>query len=343
MAFPKKRRHDRSEQDSEYFQCYSDITVHEEMLSDTVRTYAYKVAISRNQSALLDKTVLDVGAGTGILSVFCAQAGASKVYAVEASAVSQLACDVVKENGMEGKIEVITSAVENVEIPGKVDAIVSEWMGYGLMYESMLSSVLYARDRWLKPGGLIFPSTADIFIAPVNDTVVESRLDFWSDVKDMYGVDMTCVQSFARKCIMSQDLAVCSVYPENVLSHPVRFASLNLTSATQEDIGNITGSFQFHCFGSSLMHGFVIWFSVTFPGENGVSLTTSPYGEETHWKQTVLYLDEEVQVQQDTEINGEIKMSPSEKNPRHLCVTLSYSIGSDVRRTRNFQMGNGAV
>ncbi|XP_068098753.1 protein arginine N-methyltransferase 6 [Hyperolius riggenbachi] len=340
MALLKKRRLERTEQDTDYFQCYSDITIHEEMLSDTVRTNAYKLAIFRNLDALFGKTVLDVGAGTGILSLFCAQAGASKVYAVEASAVSQLASNVVKHNGMDDKVEVVACPVEEADIPGKVDAIVSEWMGYGLMYESMLSSVLYARDKWLKPGGLIFPSTADLFIAPINDTAVEDRLDFWSGVKDIYGVDMSCVQGFARKCIMSDDMAVCLVYPENVLSHPVKFASLNLATITLEDIGNISGSFRFCCYGSSLLHGFAIWFTVVFPGEKVVTLATSPYGQETHWKQTVMYLEEEVQVEQDVEICGDIKMSPSETNPRHLCVSLSYSIGGATRRTRNFQMGN---
>ncbi|KAM9324551.1 protein arginine N-methyltransferase 6 [Gastrophryne carolinensis] len=340
MALLKKRRLDRSEQDSEYFQCYSDITIHEEMLSDTVRTNAYKLAIFRNCDALSGKTVLDVGAGTGILSIFCAQAGASKVYAVEASGVSQLACDVVKQNEMEDRVEVITSPVESADIPGQVDAIVSEWMGYGLMYESMLCSVLYARDKWLKPGGMLFPSSADLFIAPINDTAVEDRLDFWSGIKDIYGVDMSCVQSFARKCIMSKDMAVCQMYPENVLSHPVKFATLNLATVKKEDVSNITGSFKFRCFGSSLLHGFAIWFSVTFPGETAVSLSTSPYGQETHWKQTLLYLEEEVPVEQDTEICGNIAMLPSEDNPRHLCLSLSYTIGKGAQRTRTFLMGS---
>lgn len=340
MALLKKRRLDKSEQDSEYFQCYSDITIHEEMLLDTVRTNAYKLAIFRNGDVLSGKTVLDVGAGTAILSIFCAQAGATKVYAVEASGVSQLACDVIKQNDMEGRVEVIPSPVENADIPGQVDAIVSEWMGYGLMYESMLSSVLYARDKWLKPGGLLFPSIADLFIAPINDTAVEDRLDFWTGVKDIYGINMSCVQNFARKCIMSKDMAVCSMYPENVLSHPVKFATLNLATIKKEDISNIAGSFRFCCFGSSLMHGFAIWFSVTFPGENVISLSTSPYSQETHWKQTLLYLEEEVPVEQDTEIAGDISMFPSEDNPRHLNVSLKYSIGKDVQRTRTFQMGS---
>ena len=39
----------------------------------------------------------------------------------------------------------------------QVDIIISEWMGYCLFYESMLDTVLYARDKWLKPDGLMFP------------------------------------------------------------------------------------------------------------------------------------------------------------------------------------------
>uniref|UniRef100_A0A8C5QZJ1 Protein arginine N-methyltransferase 6 n=1 Tax=Leptobrachium leishanense TaxID=445787 RepID=A0A8C5QZJ1_9ANUR len=340
MALLKKRKHDRSEQDNEYFQCYSDVSIHEEMIADTARTNAYRRAILHSNNALCGKTVLDVGAGTGILSIFCAQAGAKKVYAVEASTVAELAKDVVKQNGMEGKVKVINNSVENAEIPEQVDAIVSEWMGYALMYESMLNSVIYARDKWLKPGGLIFPSSADLFIAPINDPTTENRLDFWSEAKDMYGVDMSCMRSFARTCIMSKEMAVCPVSPEDILSFPAKFASINLASATLEETAKIHGSYEFKCFGSSLMHGFAIWFLVTFPGEKAVFLSTSPYGEDTHWKQTLLYLDEEIQVKQDTEISGDITMTPAEGNPRHLHVLLTYRIGESVCRTKHFQMGN---
>ncbi|XP_075471643.1 protein arginine N-methyltransferase 6 [Ascaphus truei] len=339
MALPKRRRHDSGEQDREYFQCYSDVSIHEEMISDSVRTNAYKLAILRSHAALRGKTALDVGAGTGILSVFCAQAGAKKVYAVEASSVSRLASEVVKLNGMEGRVTVINRSVESAELPEKVDVIVSEWMGYALMFESMLGSVIYARDKWLKPGGLILPSYAEIFIAPINDPITEGRLRFWSKVKGLYGVDMSCMQPFARQCVMNKEIAVCSVSPEDVLSHPVRFATLDLATATREEVGRIHGSFRFRCFGSSLAHGFAIWFTVTFPGEEASALTTSPYSEETHWRQAVLYLDEEVRVEQDTEIRGDITMSPSGDNPRHLQVCLNYTIGRDVRRTKDFHMG----
>ena len=72
----------------------------------------------------------------------------------------------VESNGLKGRVEVIQGAMEDVELPEKVDIIVSEWMGYFLLRESMLDSVIVARDKWLKPDGALFPSHATIYVAP---------------------------------------------------------------------------------------------------------------------------------------------------------------------------------
>lgn len=75
------------------------------MLEDDPRTDTYRRAILENKSYFKGKVVMDVGCGTGILSIFCAQAGAKKVYAVEASKLANLGKDVVKENNFEEIIE----------------------------------------------------------------------------------------------------------------------------------------------------------------------------------------------------------------------------------------------
>ena len=110
--------------------------IHEIMLKDSVRTNSYRSFIFSNPSLFKDAVVLDVGCGTGILSMFCARAGAKKVYAVDASDVAFKAMRIVKENGLDGIVEVIKGKVEdlqNAQIE-KVDLIVSEWMGYFLLY-----------------------------------------------------------------------------------------------------------------------------------------------------------------------------------------------------------------
>ena len=101
---------------------------------------------------------MDIGAGTGILSIFAAKAGAKHVYAIEYAEIAIFAKEIIKQNGLEDKITVIKGKMEEIELPvDKVDMIISEWMGYFLLYESMLDTVLFARDNYLR-GSLRPPS-----------------------------------------------------------------------------------------------------------------------------------------------------------------------------------------
>jgi type I protein arginine methyltransferase len=90
-----------------------------------------------------------------------------------------------------GKVEEITLP-EGIE---KVDIIISEWMGYCLFYESMLNTVLFARDKWLAPGGLMFPDKASLHICAIEDRdYKEEKVNWW---KDVYGFDMSCISNIA--------------------------------------------------------------------------------------------------------------------------------------------------
>ena len=91
------------------------------------------------------------------------------------SSIIEKAKEIVACNGMANKITLLQGKMEEVELPqhvlnnGKVDIIISEWMGYFLLYESMLDTVLYARDQYLVPGGKIFPDKATIYMAGIED------------------------------------------------------------------------------------------------------------------------------------------------------------------------------
>lgn len=340
MSHPeKKRKLDKSLQESLYFDSYADLTIHAEMIADRVRTNTYRQAILENGESMRGKVVLDVGAGTGLLSVFCVQAGARKVYAVEACSIAEHAVRVVRQNRMEDKIEVIRGLVESVELPGPVDVIVSEWMGYALLHESMLNSVLHARDRWLRPGGLLLPSTAELYISPISDRVAEDSVRFWDTVKDQYGVDMSCVADFARRCVTNSEFTVDTVAVEDVLAHPARFARLDLSRVSAEDLQQVTGTFRCQTFGSAALNAFCLHFTVTFPCPGRpLVLSTSPFTEETHWKQALLYLDAPAEVVQDTEVSGEVSMRPSAENAREICIHVDYRVGEDKRRSKTFSI-----
>ena len=167
---PNQKTLKNNEKKDYYFNSYSSYYIHEEMLKDKVRTGAYQKAILENSELFKDKIVLDIGSGTGILSFFAAQAGAKHVYGIEYADIADYSLEIIKKNKMEEKITIIKSKVEEAELPvEKVDIILSEWMGYFLLYESMLDCVLFARDKWLKKDGIMFPDRAQMFLAGLED------------------------------------------------------------------------------------------------------------------------------------------------------------------------------
>jgi hypothetical protein len=95
-----------------------------------------------------------------------------RVIGVDCSGIIESATKIVKANHLDNIVTLIKGKVEEIELPDGitgVDIIISEWMGYFLLYESMLDTVLVARDKWLNPGGLIFPDKATLYVAGIED------------------------------------------------------------------------------------------------------------------------------------------------------------------------------
>jgi len=158
---------------------YAEFEVHRTMIRDRVRTEAFQRAI--DSVVRPGDTVLDVGAGSGILSVFAARAGAARVYAVEQTSIAVLAQELAAANGVAEIVRVVHGDIVDIDLPERVDVIVSEWLGGFGIDEGMLVPVIAARDRWLKPGGIMIPHSVTAWTALVHDRYLGETVDFLRD------------------------------------------------------------------------------------------------------------------------------------------------------------------
>lgn len=288
-----------------YFGSYARMGIHEEMLRDAVRTGAYEEWARRAGACgyMRGKTVLDVGAGTGILSLFAARAGAARVIAVEASSTAQLARRVVAANGAADRVAVVAHRVEEAATDravreltggaGRVDVIVSEWMGYALLYENMLDAVVCARDRWLAPDGIVAPSHALLYVAGLECAdAYGARRAFFEDRP--YGVDLRAVQrpAFAEASIEVVD-------PAAVAAGPALLDEIDIRTVPARAFADRTYRLALPVTRAvEAVHCICIYFDCDFreprddTGVPPVVLSTAPDHPPTHWKQSVLYLSE---------------------------------------------------
>lgn len=307
-----------------YFDSYAHFGIHEEMLKDTVRTLAYKNSILNNKHLFKDKVVLDVGCGTSILSMFAAKAGAKHVYGVDMSDIILHAKKIVAENNLEDKITLIQGKMEDVILPvEKVDIIISEWMGYFLLYESMLDTVLIARDRYLAKDGLLFPDKATMYLAGIEDAEFkEAKLGFWNDV---YGFTMNTIHDVAIK-----EPLVDTVNGEVVVTEAFMFKAIDIYTVKKEDLA-FKVPFQLKATHDDYMHAFISWFDVTFTGSHKpITLSTSPHSKYTHWKQTVFYFPDTLPLKRGDVVSGTLSCKPNARNPRDLDVEIEYSLEASV-------------
>lgn len=318
--------------DDSYFNSYSYFEIHKDMLSDKTRTDAYRDALTKNPTLMNDANVLDVGCGTGILSMFAARdGGARNVVGVDGSyRIADVARMNVGANDLREKVEIIEGKLEDMDsIRGApFDVIVSEWMGYGLFFESMLDTVLYARDKYLKPDGALLPDVCCIKIAGFTKQATVD-FDFWNDV---YGFSMkeVAVQQLDHALATA---VVKHIEGKHIGTTETEILRLDLCKCSAKDT-EFSAEFKLDALENATkdepqtIYGIALWFDTEFSSrfcrENPVVLSTSPKEPKTHWVQTALHFPEPVVLDNITAlgIKGRISMAKSTEHVRGYDISL---------------------
>lgn len=301
-------------EDLGYFNTYAHFSIHHDMLSDSVRTDSYRKAIVNNAKIIENRVVLDLGCGTGILSMFSASSGASKVYAVDQSDIIYHAMDIIRENNLENKISPVKGRIEDTPLPEKVDVIISEWMGYFLLFEGMLDSVIFARNHWLKSGGLLMPNKCNISLVGSGDMETYQKLiNFWSDV---YGYKMNCMKS---EVIREASIDIAN--PTHLITTPSLLCEIDLNTCTTNAV-NFSSEFQLNVLRDGNLTFLVGYFDTFFDLPNSVSFSTGPNSTPTHWKQTIFYLKEPIPLKKDDILKGKLSCSRNLSDIRGLTIVI---------------------
>ncbi|MFT4976184.1 MAG: SAM-dependent methyltransferase [Myxococcota bacterium] len=245
------------------------VRYHRHMLRDSARTGGYQKAIE----ALVrpGDVVVDVGAGTGVMSIFAARAGARKVYAIESTPIARLAERIIADSGHADVIQIIEANADDVELPEPADLIVTECMG-SFVYSDAMLGVLERCKRMLGPNGKVCPQQINIFLGPTFLAPIFGEFSFWE--KPRYGIDF----SIARESAVNDTYNVQCPSMQLLNAEPAFFGEIRPTEPVPEADRAVT----FTVTRAGPIDTVLGWFNATLA--DGIVLETGP-GHSTHWGQ----------------------------------------------------------
>lgn len=296
---------------------------HVPMLRDTVRVMAYRAAIEKHAPG---KRVVEVGCGTGILSLFAAKAGARKVIAIEESQVSETAAAMFAANGCSGIIDLKVANSRNVELnelDEPADLLVHEILGVDPFDENLLPVLLDARRRLLRPGGRMLPRRLEICCLGIEGTedpqhdaavaVARAR-----ELSGMHGLDFSpvvkAVEAAASRSRRNRFWLGEKMFDRKVLSEELRLLDLDLEAGDLEIVGRPPASASLRITTEGTLVGIVLFFRAHLDEE--IQLTTSPFAPVTHWGWDVRIFSRRLHVRPGDEVPLAVEIESTFGNQR---------------------------
>lgn len=306
---------------------FGDAANHVYMLRDTVRVMAYRAAIEKHAPG---QRVVEVGCGTGILSLFAAKAGARKVVAIEESRVSGTAAAMFAANGCSEVIDLRVANSRNVDLDEPADLLIHEILGVDPFDENLLPVLLDARRRLLRPGGRMLPRRLEICCLGIEGTedprhdatlaVARAR-----ELSGLHGLDFSPVVQAVETAVSSprknrQWIGGDKIFDRKVLSEELRLLDLDLEAGDLEIVGR-PASASLRITTEGTLVGIVLFFRAHLDEE--IRLTTSPFSPLTHWGWDVRIFSRRLPVRPGDEVPLAVEIESTLGNQR-MSIDLGF-------------------
>jgi precorrin-6B methylase 2 len=292
---------------------------HRHYLSDAVRLDAFRAAIHR--AVRRGDVVLDLASGTGILGLFACQAGASRVYSIEATGMIEIARAVAAANGVSDRVVFVHGMSTDVILPERVDVIVCDQIGNFGFDAGLIQYGADARDRFLQPGGRLVPQRVDLYVAALESSALHAQVAFW--LARPAGFDFGPVQAWAGN----------TGYPTMIAAEMLLGAGRCVVSFAAESMGSqpLAGEVCLPVDRPGTLHGLAGWFEATLAGD--VILSSAPNAAARVQRRNVFFpIDQPLEV-----LPGDVVRVGLHAIPSETVVTWTVEVtraGRTVGRSR---------
>ena len=272
-----------------------DLIGYGSMIADRVRTDAYAKALEH--AIRPDSVVLDIGTGTGLFALLACRLGARRVYAVEPDDAIAVARDIARCNGFSERIEFVQDLSFRVELPEKVDIVVSDIRGVLPLYARSVQAILDARRRFLADGGVLIPRRDRLMAAPVDaPNLYEKHTNPWET--SLHGIDMRAAARYVKNTWHNG-----RARPEQLVAKGQCLGELDYASLADVDL---KGAASWELQRDATLHGLAVWFESDLAPD--LTISSSPESSELVYGSAFFPLQEPVCVAKGDYLEVELRV-----------------------------------
>jgi hypothetical protein len=267
---------------------------HRRYVGDAVRLDAFRCALQHVVKA--GDVVLDLGAGTAVLSFLACEAGARRVYAVDAGSIVGLARELVRVNGFTDRIHVIREYSEWVQLPEPVDVVVCDQIGRLGVDAGLRQYMIDARRRLARQDAALIPRTIEVWLAPCERRELRSAITFW-DTKPA-GFSWEPVRNMVRTTAYPA-----SITAGDLIAAPCHLATVDLR---RDDGRAIRGSVRMVAERAGTLDALAGWFRAELA--DNVWITNAPAAERIDRRVTLIPVSPAVAINPGDVITADVRV-----------------------------------